>query len=60
MKLLKPIIKDNNRKATILKNYGTQLFLGKLLLTIFITLRGLIFAWINFRDFANFWTFREN
>ena len=24
------------------------------------TLRGLIFAWINFRDFANFWTFREN
>ena len=25
-----------------------------------ITLRGLIFAWINFRDFANYWTFREN
>ena len=24
------------------------------------TLRGLIFAWIKFRDFANFLTFREN
>ena len=44
-----------------------QLFLPKCskfhhseMYTVYGTLRGLIFAWINFREFAIFWTFREN
>ena len=40
--------------------FGTNIVFNKKLFNLLATLRGLIFAWINFRDFANFWTFREN